>query len=180
MKFNILKTFLVITVITLVSCKEEAKNDTTEKAIVNVDQSLNVIVDLVAQKDDNFQIYWTEDGSDNFEADKYVNVDVKGSPESQKIVFKLPEEVLAKQLRFDIGSNKEQKEIKINSLKLKYFDKEFVCQSPDFWKYFGNNTSIAYDKETATAKLITNLPEGFDPIFGGTSNLTKELNNLIK
>ena len=85
---------------------------------------------------------------------------------------------MAKQLRFDIGSNKEHGSIKINSFKMKYYEKEFTCVAADFWKYFGNNTSINYDKKTATATLITDLPEGFDPIFGGTSNLKDELAKL--
>jgi hypothetical protein len=157
------------------SCKNNEKQDENEK---QKDSNLHVIFDVVVPKDDSFQIYFNEDGSDNFTAEKFVNLDVKGSPKSQTIDFKISEQFMAKQLRFDIGSNKEHGTIKINSFKLKYYDKEFNCAAADFWKYFGNNTSINYDKKTATSTLITNLPEGFDPIFGGTSNLTVELDKL--
>jgi len=163
--------------ITFISCKN---NENEVKPEVLKDKSLHVLIEAVVPKDDNFQIYWNEDGTDNFTGEYFVNIDIKGSDKPQLLDFKFPDDSMPKQLRFDIGSNKEHEFIKINYFKLKYFDKEFSCQAQDFWKYFGNNTSISYDKKTATSKLITNLPEGFDPIFGGTSNIPLELEKLYK
>lgn len=178
MKTKSLSLFTLIAVIvSLVSCKDGEKE--TKKEEVK-DPSVHILIEVLVPKGDNFQIYFNEDGTNDFAAENYVNIDVKGSDKPQLLDFKIPDTFMPKQLRFDIGSNKEQEEIKILSFKMKYFDKEFVCQAPDFWKYFGNNTSIAYTKETATAKMITNLPEGFDPIFGGTSNIPLELEKLYK
>ena len=180
MRNNFIKAVILVLISTFVSCKNDGKKiETTEEKVV-VDNKLNVVMNLIVEKDDNFQIYYTEDGSDNFTADKFVNIDVKGSPTAQEIVFKIPEDVLPRQLRFDIGSNKEQKDIKIISFKLKYFDKIFEVQGKDFWVYFGNNTSIKYSRENAIATPLTKNAEGYDPIFGGTSNLTKELDKIIK
>lgn len=168
-------TFCVV-IATLISCKNSEKEEKTEEI---QDKSLHIIVEAIVPKDDSFQIYWNEDGTDNFTAEKFVNIDVKGNVKAQVLDFKLPEDSMAKQLRFDIGSNKEHGQIKLVSFKFKFMDKIFTAPITDFWKYFGNNTSIDYDKKTATAKLITNLPEGFDPIFGGTSNIPIELEKLF-
>lgn len=177
MKTKSLSLFtLIIFMVSFVSCKDGA----AEKKVEIKDPSVHVLINVLVPKDDNFQIYWNEDGTDNFTSENYVNIDVKGSDKPQLLDFKIPDTFMPKQLRFDIGSNKEQEEIKIISFKLKYFDKAFECPASDFWKYFGNNTSIDYNKESATAKLITNLPEGFDPIFGGTSNIPVELEKLYK
>ena len=168
---------LIALMFSVLSCKNDKKEAQKEE---KSDGSLHVIISAIVPKDDSFQIYWNEEGSDNFTAEKFVNIDIKGNEKPQDLDFKIPEQAMPKQLRFDLGSNKGQGTIKINSLKLKYYDKVFQCQAQDFWKYFGNNTSIDYDKKTATVKFITNLPEGFDPIFGGTSNIPVELEKLYK
>lgn len=178
MKTNLIKSIPLFVFFTFfISCKNNEKEVKPEAVS---DKSLHILIEAVVPKDDNFQIYWNEDGTNNFPGKNYVNIDIKGSDKPQLLDFKLPENSMAKQLRFDIGSNKDHEFVKINYFKLKYFGKEFTCQAQDFWKYFGNNTSISYDKKTATSKLITNLPEGFDPIFGGTSNIPLELEKLYK
>jgi alkylation response protein AidB-like acyl-CoA dehydrogenase len=40
--------------------------------------------------------------------------------------------------------------------------------------------SIKYSKENATATPLPDNPSGYDPILGGTSNVTKELDKLMK
>ena len=85
------------------SCKDNKKEE------VKVDKNFKVAFNAIVTKDDNFQIYYNEDGSIAFEADKYIDVAVKGKNEPQEIVFDLPEDVIPQAFRFDIGSNKEQK-----------------------------------------------------------------------
>lgn len=176
MRHNVIKTAILALLLSFVTSCKESEKDTEIKTIE--DKSLHIKIEAIVPKNDSFQIYWTEDGSDNFTPEKYINLDIKGSDKPQLLDFKIPEESLARQLRFDLGSNKEHVQIKLVSFKLKYMDKEFNCPIGEFWKYFGNNTSIEYDKNSAVAKLITNLPEGFDPIFGGTPNITIELDKL--
>lgn len=179
MKNRILLVIATISLLTISSCKDE-KKESDKNVDKVVDKSFNIIMDLVVTKDDNFQIYYNEDGSDNYTGDKYVNVDVKGKAESQEIVFKLPEDALPASLRFDLGSNKEQGEIKINAFKMKYFEKVFEAKDTLFFQYFGNNTSIKYIREKAVAVPLINNPTGYDPIFSGTENLKNELKKLTK
>lgn len=175
-KFSVL--LLAITM-SIVSCKNEK---TTDKETVKVEQdnSFKVVMDLIVEQDDSFQIYYNEDGTNDFSPENYVNVDIKGKPEHQEIVFKLPEDVLPKQLRFDIGSNKEQKEMKIIAFKMEYLDKKFEAKDTLFWNYFGNNTSIKYIREKAIVVPLPNNTEGYDPIFGGTETLSQELTKMVQ
>lgn len=156
------------------SCKDNKKEE------VKVDKNFKVAFNAIVTKDDNFQIYYNEDGSIAFEADKYIDVAVKGKNEPQEIVFDLPEDVIPQAFRFDIGSNKEQKGVKFLNFKMKYFDKEFQAKDTLFIYYFGNNEQIDYDRKNAiaTPKII----EGqlYDPIFMSKSSLKDEINKMIK
>lgn len=180
MKNKFIKTVLSLMVVLFItSCKNNEKTETVPEA-PKEHKGLIVSMNLIVQEDDLFQIFYTEDGSDNFVGEKCINVNVKGSNQAQEINFNIPEDVFPRQLRFDVGSNKAQKDIKVESFKLKYFDKVFEVPGKDFWYYFGNNTSIKYSKENATATPLPDNPAGYDPIFGGTSNMTKELDKLMK
>ncbi|MVO10613.1 hypothetical protein GOQ30_15675 [Flavobacterium sp. TP390] len=180
---NFFKTILFCFVLLVaISCKKEEEQKDVENVqaeIVEKDESLHVIFDVIVPEDDNFQIYWFDNGAP-IDPEHYVNIDIKGAPTAQTLDFKIPDDFIPTQLRFDIGSNKNQKEVKFLSCEFKYLDKVFKIQGSDFWMYFGNNASIEYNKEEATAKPITNLPEGYDPIFGGTENTVRELENLYK
>lgn len=162
------------------SCKGEKTTENKEEKKVEQNDSFTVTMNLVVQADDNFQIYYNEDGSDIYTADKFVNVDVKGKPEAQEIVFKLPAEAAPASLRFDLGSNKEQKEVKIVDFKMDYFDKHFVAKDTMFVHYFGNNTQIEYIRDKAIAKPKPIPNETYDPLFTGTEQLKKEIQKLVK
>lgn len=165
-----------------VSCKNEKADakDSKEIAKIEEDKSFNVIFDMIVEKDDNFQIYYNEDGSEVFPADKYVDVAVKGKPGPQEIVFKLPEDAFPESLRFDIGGNKEQSEMKILNFKMKYYDKTFEAKDTLFIYYFGYNDQIDYirDKAIAKAKPIAN--QIYDPIFIAKPSLKDQLKKMVK
>lgn len=177
------KTILIcFMLLSIVSCKKDGESKETNDSQTEVavrDESLHVIMNVIVPKDDNFQIYWY-DNEGQLNSEHYVNIDIKGSDSPQILDFKIPADYLPTQLRFDIGSNKEQGVVKIIESEFKYLDKSFKIPGVDFWKFFGNNTSIEYNKEDATATPISNLPEGYDPILGGTENTTRELENLYR
>jgi hypothetical protein len=166
-----------IAALTLISCKEEkAKEAPVEK----VDNTFYITFNLVVPKDDNFQVYYNEDGSDSFPPENYVDLAIKGSEKPQEIVFKLPENALPASLRFDLGNNKEQGEIKINDFKMKYLDKVFLAKDVSFINYFWSNEQIEYikDKAIAKSKPIDNQP--YDPIFIATELLKIELKKITR
>lgn len=178
MRTKLFSSILIVSSLLFVNCKGENKEE--KEAKPEQDRSFKVTMNMVVPKDDNFQIYFNEDGSDNYPAEQYVNVAVKGKPEMQDIVFKLPEDRLPASLRFDIGSNKEQGEIKILNFKMDYVGQHFEAKDTLFFHYFGNNTSIKYVRDKAIAIPLPNNPSGYDPIFSGTENLKAELKKLTR
>ena len=174
-----LNLVLLLLLTVLISCKND-KSEINQVQQVEVNKSFNVLMNMIVKEDDNFQIYYNEDGSDVFEGENYVSVDVKGKEEPQEIVFKLPEEALPASLRFDMGSNKNQKEVKIIDFKMKYFEKSFEAKDTLFVYYFGNNNQIDYIRDKAIAIPKPIASETYDPIFTGTEMLKQEIDKLIK
>ncbi len=172
------KFLLIVVVVCILSCKNDTKTDTPTK--LEVDKSFNVIVDMIVKKDDSFQIYYNEDGSQVFAPEKFINVDVKGSNASQEVKFKLPQDVIPANIRFDLGGNKLQNEIKMVNFRMKYYDKTFEAKDSILEFYFGYNTQIKYDKKTSLAKIKPQNGEVYDPIFIAKTNLQEELKKLIK
>ena len=168
---------LFISAITLISCKDDKTKEAPEE---KVDKTFNITFNLIVPKDDNFQIYYNGDGSDSFSPESYVDVAVKGSKAPQEITFKLPEDVIPASLRFDLGSNKEQGEIKINDFKMKYLDKVFGAKDVSVINYFWNNPQIEYSKDKAIAKPKPSENEPYDPIFMATELLKIELKKIAR
>ena len=108
MKFKIL--FLVLfSAFATISCKNETSDKNQQSQEVQaVPDAFRVTLDVVAKKNDDFCLLYTEDGSINFKDGVWQAV--KGSESSQKVVFTLPQDVKPTQLRIDFGMNKEQEE----------------------------------------------------------------------
>lgn len=162
------------------ACKDEKSNENQPAAEEKapVESKVNITVDMVVPVDDTFQIFYSEDGTLNFTEEKSVRVDVKGKPESQKIVFNFPEEVAFTFLRFDAGENKLQKEMKMNDFVIKYYDKNFQAKGNLFFQYFAPNEQLKVDMVKSTF-----VPEGkdpYDPILYPLEPLGVVLNKLIK
>jgi hypothetical protein len=69
------------------SCKDD-KSEQIDA--IKEEAPFTITVNAVVDKDSEFQIYYNEDGSENYPAEQYVNVVIKGSQEAQDLVFKLP------------------------------------------------------------------------------------------
>lgn len=160
-----------------ISCK----NDKTE-AVAQKEESkgMKVTVDAIVPKDDIFQFFYSEDGSDNYPGDKVVSVNVKGSPKVQAMVFNFPEDAFPSSLRFDIGGNQSQQDIEFKNVKIEYFNKSIVVKDTLFRYYFYPNEQIKYDTLRAIAKPVKIEGEPYDPIFMPTNDFKKELEALLK
>jgi len=137
------------------SCKNEKTEtqQTTEKPAGN--DFYTITLDVVAQKDDSFHVFYTEDGSVNFEENNSVWAEFKGSPNSQKLVFNLKKGVMPNQLRLDFGLNKEQGDVKLNSVEITYLDQKLTYYGPEIFKYFRpNESSTIVDVNTQTLKPL--------------------------
>ena len=161
---------------TLFSCKNQEKKEeqTPEENNFVVTVNMNVL------QDDNFQIYYMETPGAPLDANKFVSVSVNGKTTPQDVIFKLPQDVLLADLRFDLGDNKKQKEIKINSFKFDYLTKSFLVKDSLVDFYFGYNEQVALDKKTGTAKIKEIAGQPHDPLLVAKSTLNEELAKLIK
>lgn len=177
-----MKTKFLCLVIVLSSfflaCKNEEKKDVIneETNIEKYTVSLNVVV----KKDDDFQIYYTDKTSADFSEDESLWVKVNGSEMSQKVVFTLPEGALPTLFRFDFGLNKEQQDIKLESVEIEYFGKKFIVKGVEIANYFRPVDDTKVDFETGIIKPIVKDGIGIEPVlYPQEVPLEKELKKLI-
>lgn len=153
MKFKNLFIVLLLTV-TVISCKDEAKNQDNSaqpQEAAPVANAFKVTLDVVAKKNDDFCLLYTEDGSLNFKDGIWK--EVKGSDKDQTIEFYLPENAFPTQLRMDLGKN--QDEILLKTVKFEYNGKTREIKGFEIGVFFRADASkCSYD---ATMGVITPL-----------------------
>ena len=150
-----MRTKVIIAVVLLsilsISCKNEKSVDQLPVVEEKLPESkVNVTVDMVVPVDDSFQLFYTEDNTLNFSEEKCVRVNVQGKEKSQKIVFELPDDVAFTFMRFDVGENKQQKEMKIENFVIKYYDRKFEAKGNLFFQYFSPNNQLKADNQKST------------------------------
>jgi hypothetical protein len=163
----------------LISCKDDK---TKEEVFVNKEEAkpFTVTVNAVVKKDDIFQFFYNEDGSDTFPPENAITINVKGSENPQDLVFSFPQDVLPYSLRFDLGGNDKQDEVKINKFEVDYLKKSIVVKDTIFRYYFYPNEHIKYDLKTAIAKPNPTGETPYDPIFMPTNDFKKELKIFLE
>jgi hypothetical protein len=169
-------------VLALVSCKDEKKETVAPTNEPKEVKGLQVTFDLVAKKDDNFHLYYTEDESVNFTEEKSSWLPYKGKETVQEVTFVLPEEAAPTNLRVDFGhgKNPEQSDIVLKSFRLKYYDKTFEAKDSLIFNYFyPNKDNTLLDNKTATLKRLKQDQETAPCLYPHTP-LTDELKKLIR
>lgn len=177
---KILSSALII--LLLASCKndgkEEAKQDETK-----LPETVSVIFNIVAQKDDVFHLLYTEDSSLNFSGEKSIALRVKGSNQPQDIIFKMPEDIFPTNIRLDMGENKDQGEMTINSIKATYYKSSFEHkETADFakkWFYF-NDFQLAPTDKTNNVKAVVGKDGRYVPLMWCNEVIRDEFIKLVK
>ena len=174
---------------TVLACKEDKKENTKEApAAVEVEQNKTatgkvvVTLNAIVPVDDSFQVFYIEEDSLDFNGDFLIITPVKGKPEAQDIKFLLPDESYPIALRLDIGDNKKQGAINLNTVTVDYYGKSFVIKGgTEFLKYFYPNN---VDVKNPTAASVTLVPvevgDSHDPMFYPTPALLEALKTLVK
>lgn len=182
------KIVLLLSIVTLTvlnSCKNEGsekKEETLDQTITEVkkDTVFTITLNATVLKDDSFQVYFKRNDEKIYEEVNSIFTEFKGSDKPQDIVFRLPDGVIPDNIRLDFGTNKEQSEIKINSLKMSYFGKTFETNGSDFFNYLLVETKTAtFDKDKATLKPL--LVNGtYDPQATSEKALFEQIQKIIK
>lgn len=159
------------------SCKGD-KTESTDKVQTPTNIPFTITVKAIVEKDDVFQIFYNEDGAEAFPPEQAVTIDVKGKPEAQDLVFILPSDAAPMSLRFDIGANKDLKQVVFKELRINYLDKSFTAQGAQFFKYFYPNAQVEFDVASSTAKINAIEGQPYDPIIGATMDLKAEILKL--
>ncbi|HEX8269274.1 MAG TPA: hypothetical protein VF581_05230 [Flavobacterium sp.] len=161
------------------SCKDEKKEKGTGDSAPAVAVNIPFTVSLraIVEKDDNFAVYYNEEGKDDYKPEDVVIVTIKGSPNPQNLLFKMEEGIAPTNLRFDMGANTEQKSVKIESFSVINGSKSFTADGKDFTTYFSPNTQVNFDAATGTANFVSD-GKSHTPIFLATPNLQAEIVKL--
>ncbi|WP_395044759.1 hypothetical protein [Flavobacterium sp.] len=173
---RIFLTCLILS-ITLISCKNKKSSDKATETIKPI--TFDVVLNMNVKQDDSFQLYYTDDTSPTFNDKKSVRVTVKGKNEDQKIVFSLPVDDLPTNLRLDLGENKLQPEMKLNTFTINYADKSFSLNGLEILQYFVPG-QIDVNKEQPLLKTNQGKSEVYDPMFYPQDNLKTEILKIIK
>lgn len=183
-----MKTKFFITSILLVtiilSCKKDEKS--TEKTNIEETNKKNeffsINLKLKFPLDDSFVAYYTEDNTINFDENKAVWLEVKGSNDFQDITYNFREEVIPTHIRLDFGINKDQKEVIVEKLKMDYYGNAFEIKGSDFLNYFNKNDLIEteIDQANGTIKFIQK-PNTFNPmLFYPNEKLVEEIQKITQ
>lgn len=179
---NTIKSLLVLVLITFTSCKNKENGVDPKLEEKPKNEFFSVELDVVNTLEDNYALYYTEDNSINFVSDKALWSGVKGQPQSQKVVFKLSEEIVPTDIRLDFGIVKSQKEVILENVKMDYYGKSFQFKGSDFLNYYRLNDSIKteIDQVKGTIKFLQN-PKRYNPIFFyPNERLLEEIKKIYK
>jgi hypothetical protein len=179
---SFITSILIITI--LFSCKKDEKSseETIIEDTIKKNEFFSVNLKLQFPLNDSFVAYYTEDNTINFDENKAVWLEVKGSNEFQEITFNFKEEVIPTHLRLDFGINKDQKEVVLEKIKIDFYGNNFEIRGSDFLNYFNENKSIKteIDQVNGSIMFIQN-EDTFNPIlFYPNEKLVEEIAKITK
>lgn len=174
---------LVLLTVFISGCKDGKSVDNLEiKKPEVIDNSFKVILDVIVKENDDFSLFYTEDGSTDFTKIKPIYMSVKGSETSQKVLYSLPEDVIPTQLRLDFGINKNQKDIVLNSVTMDYKGKTRTIGCPELVSFFrADDSKCTFDP--ITGKIVAKIVDGkrlYPSLYPHETVLQPEIEKLLK
>ncbi len=172
-----MKNFCILFLsVLLFGCKNEKTVEPVKEK-----NTVKISFELIVKKDDKMHLYFTQDGTLNFDEKSTVWATVKGSDAVQSVVFELPEDAVPTHVRVDFGSGKnlEQSNVELKTFKINYFAKNFEVSGVSILQYFypmEANTKIA--PGTSTLERLKKDQES-GPILYPQVALTSKLKEII-
>jgi len=155
------KVLFTLLILLIFACNEETKKNEIKKLESQTlkekeVENPNFTVKLVAKVlyDDQFRLLYTQDLNTNFDGKQAVFINVKGTEGFQTIEFKIPNaDIYPVRLRLNVGYNKDQKGIDIESLEILHHGNQFIISDTIFNKYFYPNKYIQFNKDNGEIKF---------------------------
>jgi len=186
---------LIVLTLFLFSCKGEQKQEqvidqpSAIDAIENKALKNTTVVTLkgVFEKDDKFQLLYTESKEENYTSKKIITKKIIGSYSEQEITYILPKGIYPSKIRLDFGKNKEQGAIMINSVSISLESQVIEISNTEFLSYFKPNSWISkinvsneseYKLIVKELKVSSNNTVSYAPYFSATNKLISELEAL--
>lgn len=189
-----IKTFcfvLVLVVLSVYSCNKKTEQLKLEKTLLrslkknlsdsDVKNYYQVKVNFLAEKDDNLQLFYTEDYLLSFSEKQSIRKDFKGKKEFQELVFELPKNVYPDRFRIDLGSNKAQQFIKINTITFSFKNKAISIPENFITTLFVLNNQVIFNEDKMQLQLTDNsghLMGIYDPYLTCSPQLVRMLFDL--
>lgn len=131
-------------------------------------------VNAIIPENDIFYVYYLQEGIKTWDDDHSVYQRINGSEKSQKLKFILPLNKPLNSIRLDIGANKSQEPISINSLVLSSKTGKLVLKK-NIFDYFEPNHYLKYKD----GLFIPNIVSGrYDPFLIAKPELSETLKTL--
>jgi uncharacterized protein YciU (UPF0263 family) len=143
--------------------KDSGLDDTVEK--ITVEDVFEVILDVIAKKDEAFQVYYTDQTSDKFNEEQSIWIETKGSDFQQKVSFKLPKDFYPKLIRVDFGLKDKQEDIVLNSIEIKHLDKSVFLEGIQIANYFRPLDKTEIDFNTGVIKAKFENGKRIEPVL---------------
>lgn len=173
---------LFTTILFISSCKDNNSNNNsnTNEKVDKENNIFKISFDLIVKKNDNMHLYYTQDGTIDFDEKNSVWMPVNGSEKTQTILFKLPEDVLPTAIRVDFGygKNPEQSDVELKTFKMSYFGKTVEANGVSILDYFyPNKENTEVIPGTSTLKRIKKDQES-GPILYPQIPLSEKIKEL--
>jgi hypothetical protein len=110
----------------------------------NINQ-LVVNIDVVIQKTDSINVYYTESKTIDFADTQSFWTKVSGNKKNQNIQIVFPDSIQPKQIRLDFGRNLSQNDVVLNKIDFIYKNKSFSLKGKEIFYIFRvdeNNTIV--------------------------------------
>lgn len=165
---NKMKKFFGLFIIALsISCGGEKKEEVISEKEVEISKR-SIVIDAVYEKDDELSFVYMKDGFWNYDNPQKHKITGSSTPQTIEVI--LPSDYNVENIEFDLSSNREQKLVKITSIKVLENGKTLVDGSNmAFIKYFNAGTGLSWDEPTMSYKL--SFDGEFPPRMQGNEQL---------
>jgi hypothetical protein len=131
------------------------------------------------KKDDNLQVYYNT--GQGFNEEEAVWAAVKGMPESQKVLFELPTDVIPTSVRIDLGVKDDQEDIIFSGMEMNYAGKKFEAKGHELSKFFYPLPDTEVDFSTGVVKVKLKDGKRIEPALNpNDENLAPEIGKITK